>query len=115
MPDVYELRTVAGERLCEIVQAWDGLDRSKAATRLLGGGWLMQTVGASAPYLSARLRAWNLAEQAAVNAAEASGAVLTAQMADRAESVQILDAPSWSVIVDGQIFEATVKLVVVAP
>ena len=113
MPE-YQLQTSDGERLCEIFAESERLERTKIATRLLGGGYLMQTVGTPTRIKELAVRAWSRAEQAAVNTAEASNAVIQAKLGDETVQGWILDAPDWTAVVnrDG-IFEASVKFVVI--
>jgi len=115
MPDSgkYQLQTLAGVRLCEIVSESERLERTKIATRLYGGNYLMQTVGVPTRIKDLRIRAWTRAEQAAVNAAEAANTVIAAKLDTVTVQGYLLDAPDWSVIVDAGIFEASVKLVVI--
>lgn len=112
MPE-YELRTSDGVRLCEIFGESERLERVKIATQLLGGGFLMQTVGVPTRIKRLQLRAWTRAEQAAVNAAEAENALLTAALGDGSVRGFLLDAPDWSTTVNRVgIFEAEADLVV---
>ena len=116
MPDngMYQLQTSEGERLCEIVEESERLERTKIATKLYGGAYLMQTVGRPVHVKDLRIRAWSRAEQQAVNEAEADNAVIDAAFGEELVSGWLLDAPDWSIVVnrDG-VFEASVKFVVI--
>ena len=113
MPE-YQLQTSDGERLCEIFAESEHLERTKIATRLYGGSYLMQTVGTPTRIKDLSLRAWSRAEQAAVNAAEASNAVIQAKLGDETVQGWLLDAPSWTTVVNRVgVFEASVKFVVI--
>lgn len=111
MPE-HELQTSLGVRLCEIYGESERLERAKIATQLLGGGYLMQTVGAPTKIKTLQLRAWSRAEQQAVNAAEAENALLTAVLGDESVRGYILEAPDWSAVVNRVgIFEAEISFV----
>lgn len=113
MPE-YQLQTSDGVRLCEIFAESEHLERTKIATKLLGGSYLMQTVGTPTRIKDLSLRAWSRAEQAAVNAAEASNAVIQAKLDEEIVDGWILDAPNWTAVVNREgIFEASVKFVVI--
>ena len=113
MPDNgnYQLQTreTPPVRICEIVSASASLERAKITNNLYGGGWLMQTVGTPQRVYTLKIRAWTREEQAAVNDANAACAVIEAKLGAKTVVGAILDAPSWSIIVDSGIFEATVK------
>lgn len=112
MPE-YELQTAGGVRLCEIYGESERSERVKIATQLLGGGYLMQTVGTPTRIKTLQLRAWTRTEQRAVNAAEAENALLTAVLGDESVHGYILEAPDWSAVVNRVgIFEADVSFVV---
>ena len=115
MPDngKYQLQTTGGDRICEIVSCAETLERTKIATKLYGGGYLMQTVGEPTRILNMKLRAWSDAERDAVNAAEAACTVIEAKLGDAVETGYLLDAPGWSIIVDGAIYETSMKFVVI--
>lgn len=111
MPE-YELQTADGVRLCEIYGESERLERTKIATQLLGGGFLMQTVGEPTRIKTLQLRAWTRTEQQAVNAAEAENALLTAVLGDERFTGYILDAPDWSTVVNlVGIYEAEISFV----
>ena len=114
MPDngTHQLQTSADARICEIVSSYESLERTKIASRLYGGGYLMQTVGEPTRILNLRIRAWSDTERDAVNDAEAACTVIAAKLGATSLPGYILDAPSWSIIVDGSIYEANVKFVV---
>ena len=114
MPDsgAYQLQTVDDVRLCEIVSESERLERTKIATRLYGGNYLMQTVGNPTRIKSLRIRAWSRAEQAAVNAAEAANTLIKAKLGAETATGYLMDAPDWSIIANAGIFEASVKFVV---
>jgi len=116
MPDNgrFQLQTADDARICEIVSSFESLERTKVATKLYGGGYLMQTVGNPTRILNLKLRAWSDAERDAVNAAEAECAVIKAKLGDAVETGYLLDAPSWSVIIDGAVYETGMKFVVIA-
>ena len=113
MPDNgnYQLQTAGGSRICEIVSASESLERTKIATKLYGGVYLMQTVGTPTRVKTLNLRAWSDAERNAVNDAEAACEAVTAKFEAVTASGWLLDAPSWTVVVPG-IYETTVKMVV---
>ena len=111
MPDIHQLQTSDGVRLCEIVSSVEELERDKIASKLYGGGYLMQTVGTPARILTLSLRAWSDAERDAVNEAEAYCTPVAAQLGSTLINGTLLDAPSWTIIVPG-IYEATCKMVV---
>ena len=115
MPDngKYQLQTSLGARLCEIVTESERLERTKIATKLYGGNYLIQTVGVPTRIKSLRIRAWSRAEQSAVNAAEASGEVIVCKLDDVTVSGYLLDAPSWSVVANVGIFEADARFAVI--
>ena len=116
MPDngSHQLQTVGGERLCEIVSQSERLERTKIATKLYGGNYLVQTVGAPTRILDLQLRAWSREEQAAVNAAEAENTVVVAQLDEDQIRGYLLEAPDWSVVANAAgIFDAPGKLVVI--
>ena len=115
MPDNgrFQLQTAADARICEIVSSYESLERTKVATKLYGGGYLMQTVGEPTRILNLKLRAWSDAERDAVNTAEAECAVIRAKLDETVETGYLLDAPSWSIIVDGAIYETSMKFVVI--
>ena len=115
MPDngSHQLQTIGGLRLCEIVSESERLERTKIATRLYGGGYLMQTVGNPTRIKTLHIRAWSRTDQAAVNAAEAENATLTAKLDDELTEGFLLEAPDWSVVANVGIFEADVSFVVV--
>lgn len=115
MPDNgrYRLETGAGERICEIVQASERLDRTKLATKLYNGQYLLQTIGTPVRILDLSIRAWSLTELQTVNAAEAACAVIAAKLDSTLISGTLMDAPEWTTVVDGQIWEASVKLAVI--
>ena len=115
MPDngTYQLQTAGGDRLCEIVSESERLERTKVASKLYDGSYLVQTVGNPTRIKDLRIRAWSRTEQAAVNAAEAENATLTAKLADELTEGFILDAPDWSIVANIGIFEADVKFVVI--
>ena len=117
MPDNgnYQLQTLEGVRLCEIVSQSTSLDRAKVATRLVGGGWLYQTIGTPSAVHTLNLRAWTRAEQQAVNEAEAACSVIAAKLGSTTVTGVILDAPGWSVISDAGIFETTVQFAEASP
>ena len=111
MPEYY-LQTADDVRLCEIYGESERSERVKIATQLLGGGYLMQTVGTPTRIKKLQLRAWSRAEQQAVNAAEAENALLTAVLGDERFTGYILDAPDWSTVVNrAGIFEAEISFV----
>ena len=113
MPD-FELQTAEGVRLCEIFASSERLERTKIATKLYGGTYLMQTVGTPTRILDLQIRAWTREEQQAVNEAEAANTAVVAVMDEDTVGGFLLDAPSWSTVVNrAGIFEATVQLVVV--
>ena len=113
MPD-YELQNADGQRLCEIFAASERLERTKIATKLYDGSYLMQTVGQSTRILDLQIRAWTREEQQAVNEAEAANEALVAVMDDVSVAGFLLDAPDWSAVVNrAGIFEASVRFVVV--
>ena len=116
MPDNgnYQLQTAGGVRICEIVSCAETLERTKIASKLYGGGYLMQTVGEPTRILELKIRAWSDIERDAVNDAEAECAVIAAKLNASPLSGWLLDAPNWSVVVDGGIYEANVKFVVAA-
>ena len=112
MPE-HELQTADGVRICEIVSESERSERVKIATQLLGGGFLMQTVGEPTRIKTLHLRAWTRTEQQAVNAAEAENALLSAVLGDESFHGYLLDAPDWSIIINHTgIFEADVSFVV---
>ena len=114
MPDngTRQLQTSGGDRLCEIVSSYESLERTKIASRLYNGGYLMQTVGNPTRILNLHIRAWSDAERDAVNEAEAACAVIAAKFPASTLPGYILDAPGWNIIVNGSIYEADVKFVV---
>lgn len=116
MPDNgnYQLQTLAGERLCEIVNESEILERTKIATKLYGGNYLVQTVGAPTRIKLLQLRAWSREEQAAVNAAEAENAVVAAALDGDLVNGYLLEAPDWSIVANAAgIYDASAKLVVI--
>ena len=113
-PGKYQLQTTGGDRICEIVSCAETLERTKIATKLYGGGYLMQTVGFPTRILNLRLRAWNNTERDAVNTIESGCGVIVAKLDETTETGYILDAPNLSIIVDGMIYEANVKYVVIS-
>lgn len=115
MPDLgkYQLQTAAGVRLCEIVSESERLERTKVASRLYNGSYLVQTVGAPTRVLDLRIRAWSRAEQAAVNDAEAANAAIVAKLDEDLVQGFLLEAPGWDIVADCGIFEASVKFVVI--
>ena len=119
MPDNgnYQLQTreTPPVRICEIVSASASLERAKITNNLYGGGWLLQTVGTPQRVLTLQIRAWTRSEQQAVNEAEAACTVIEAKLGATAVVGAILDAPSWSIVADSGIFEATVKFAEVTP
>ena len=119
MPDNgnYQLQTNAtpAVRICEIVSESESLDRVKLASKLYGGGYLLQTVGTPSVVHTLKLRAWSRTEQSAVNAAEADCTIITAKLGETEILGAILEAPSWSIVSDAGIFEATVKFVEMTP
>ena len=118
MPEnvAYQLQTAEASptRLCEIVSESERLDRTKIATKLYNGSYLMQTVGEPVRIKDLHIRAWTRAEQSAVNAAEAGSEIIAAKLGDVTVTGFLLDAPVWSTVVnrDGM-FEADVSFVVV--
>ena len=111
MPE-YELQSSEGVRLCEIVSESERLERTKIATKLLDGSYLMQTVGNPTRIKLLHIRAWSRTEQQAVNAAEAENAVLTAVIGEDSFVGCLLDAPDWSIAANAAgIFEADVSFV----
>ena len=114
MPDngTRQLQTSAGVRLCEIVTSYEVLERTKIASKLYGGGYMMQTVGDPTRILNMHIRAWSDAERDAVNTAEAACSVIAAKFPLATVPGYLLEAPSWNIIVNGSIYEADVKFVV---
>jgi len=114
MPDngSRQLQTAAGVRLCEIVSSFESLERTKIASKLYGGGYLIQTVGNPTPILNMHIRAWSDAERDAVNAVEADCTVIAAKFPLSTVPGYILDEPNWNIVVNGSIYEADVKFVV---
>lgn len=114
MPDLgtYQLQTTGGVRICEVVSESERLERTKIATKLYGGNYLMQTVGTPTRIKDLRIRAWSRDEQGAVNTAEAENRIITAKLDDVEVDGYLLDAPDWSIIADAGIFEADVEFVV---
>ena len=114
MPDngTRQLQTANGDRLCEIVSSYESLERTKIASRLYGGGYLMQTVGEPTRVLNLHIRAWSDAERDAVNTAEAACTVISAKFPASTLPGYLLDEPGWNIIVNGSIYEADVKFVV---
>lgn len=114
MPDIYELQTTDGERLCEIFGESERLERTKIASKLYGGEYLVQTIGSPTRIKTLQIRAWDRDEQAAVNEAEARNDLLDAVLGDVTVRGFLLDAPEWSAVVNRiGIYEATVKFVVI--
>lgn len=109
----YQLQTEAGERICEIVRASEALDRTKITAKLYGGQYLMQTIGTPTRVLNLTLRAWSVSEQQAVNGAEAACAVIAAKLDTQLYMGALLDAPDWNTVIDGRIFEASAKFLVI--
>lgn len=111
MPE-YELQTADGERLCEIFAESERLERTKIATKLYNGTYLLQTVGRPVRVRSLSIRAWSREEQRAVNEAEAANAPVVAVINDVRVNGFLLEAPDWSAVVNRVgIFEATVQFV----
>lgn len=113
MPDLgnYQLQKTDATRLCEVVSSVENLERTKIATKLYGGGYLMQTVGVPARILTLRLRAWSESERSATSAAEAACTPVVVKLGSTMIRGVLLDAPDWTAVVPG-IYESTAKMVV---
>lgn len=108
----WNLETESGVELAKVLNFTPALDRVKILTRLYGGEYLAQTIGAPSQKPAATILVESLAALRAVNEAEASCAVLRLTYRDTVYTGYIVDAPKWTPVVRGRVYTASISFAV---
>ena len=105
----WNLITAGGEELAKVLTFTPALDRAKIVSRLMGGGWLMQTIGTPAPRATANILVDSMDKLRAVNEAEAACTPLRLTYRDTVCTGVIFAAPKWTPVIRGSVYTAPVE------
>ena len=102
----WTLSTTGGTELAKVLNFTPSLDRAKITSRLMGGGYLVQTVGTPTQRPTVNIVVESMDALRAVNAAEAEGALLDVTYRDTTYRGYIMAAPKWTPIIRGRVYSA---------
>lgn len=100
--------------LAAVLNFTPALDRAKIVSRLLGGSYLVQTVGTPAQRPTATILVDSMEKLRAVNEAEATGAQLLLTYREKTYTGFIVDAPKWTPVIRGSVYTASISFAVLA-
>lgn len=101
-----------GEELAKVLNFTPALDRAKTVSRLYGGGYLVQTVGAPAQRPTVNILVDSMDKLRAVNEAEAACTLLRLTYRETTYEGYILAAPKWTPVIRGSVYTAPVEFCV---
>lgn len=88
-----------------------GIDQTKVVSKSLDGAIYIQTIGQGVRYANVSIFS-SRQEMAAVNSAEADGAVVSCVYRDRRYLGYIEAAPEWETVLPGEWYQASIKLLI---
>lgn len=99
--------TVLGQVLTFI----PGLDQTKVVSKALDGTTYIQTIGTANPYSEIEILC-DASQMRLVNAAEADGAVISAEYRGVRYFGYIEEPPTWNAVMPGEWYKTSIKLLI---
>jgi hypothetical protein len=109
----WTIKTEAGVELADVLNFTPAKERTKIVTKLYDGSYNVQTVGDPTDYADATICVESMSALRAVNESEASCVLLTLRYRDVDYYGYICDEPKWKPVLQGSVYTASIKFLVV--